>query len=240
MKSNKTRKLALVIAVTMLILAFSTAGFASYFTKTLQANYRNISVFVNGAQRYLTSEPFIVDGTTYVPLRDMATILGKTVTFNPANYRIDIVDTGANNSANVYQLQMDIMAKNAQIVDLQNKLDGKYGSGEVVSIRDLERSLQKEYNRIGEVYVESIDVELSRGDIETNIYVDLNKDRSKWRDLTTRTKERYLQKIVDEIRKQYKDAEIKGYIVDEYDDYEIVRFTLDKNGYVDIREYALR
>ena len=64
MKTNKSRKLALVIAITMLVLAFSTTGFASYLTKSIQANYRNITVFVNGVQKNLTHEPFIVDGTT--------------------------------------------------------------------------------------------------------------------------------------------------------------------------------
>lgn len=237
MKTSKSRKLALVIAITMLVLAFSTTGFAAYFTKTLQANYRNITVFVNGAQKNLKSEPFIVDGTTYVPLRDMAEILGNTVAFNPATYRIDITDMGDAG------LQYDLFIKDARIKELEAKLNEKEKEEEkVMSISDLEKQLRKEYDRIGRVYIEDIDLDLYKGDIEVTVYIDSSVDnhRTEWNKLVTRDKERFLQDIVNDIRKEYDKAEISGFIEDEKDDQEIVKFSLDKRDRVDITEYVLR
>jgi len=238
MKTSKSRKLALVIAITMLVLAFSTTGFAAYFTKTLQANYRNITVFVNGAQKNLKSEPFIVDGTTYVPLRDMAEILGNTVAFNPATYRIDITDMGDAG------LQYDLFIKDARIKELEAKLNEKEKEEEkdkITSISDLEKQLRKEYTEIGDVDIEDIDLDLYKSEIEVIIYVDTSGSQlSRWKDLTTRDKERFLQKIVKDIRKEYDDEKITGYIEDEYDDEKIVKFTLDRKDNVEIREYAVR
>ncbi len=233
MKTSKSRKLALVIAITMLVLAFSTTGFAAYFTKTLQANYRNITVFVNGAQKNLKSEPFIVDGTTYVPLRDMAEILGNTVAFNPATYRIDITDMGDAG------LQYDLFIKDARIKELEAKLNEKEKEEEkVMSISDLEKQLKKDYDRINrKVDITDIDLDLYKGDIEVAIYINTDDRKNLdqynyWRDLSTSDKTKFLQYIVDDIRKEYKDADIDGYIQDDYDKTKVLKFSVDRKDKV--------
>ena len=231
MKSNKSRKLALVIAITMLVLAFSTTGFAAYFTKTLQANYRNITVFVNGAQKNLTSEPFIVDGTTYVPLRDMSEIMGSTVAFNPATYRIDITDMGDAG------LQYDLYIKDARIKELEAKLNEKEKEEDkTLDLDDLEDELNDDYDEIGDVDIKDIKLDGDEDDIEVEIYVDTTKTDQfdAWKDLDDDDIEDFLQEIVDDILKEFKGADITGFIEDNYDKSELVEFSIDKNDNVEL------
>jgi hypothetical protein len=226
MKTRKIRKLPLLIAVVMLVLAFSTTGFASYVTKTIQANYRNVTVFVNGAQKNLKSEPFIVDGTTYVPLRDVAEIMGSTVAFNPATYRIDITNMGDAG------LQYDLYIKDARIKELEAKLNEKEKEEDkVMSIRDLEKQLEDDYEEIGDVDIKEIDLDGDEDDIEVEIYIDTTKSSQNeaWSDLDDKDIERFLQKIVNDILDEYEDADITGFIEDERDDYELESFSIDRD-----------
>ena len=232
MKTNKSRKLALVIAITMLVLAFSTTGFASYLTKSIQANYRNITVFVNGVQKNLTHEPFIVDGTTYVPLRDMSEIMGNTVGFNPATYRIDITDMGDAG------LQYDLYIKDARIKELEAKLNEKEKEKEedkTMSISSLEKQLNKDYTKINrKVVIEDIALDLYKGDIEVGIYIDTTDtdQLAEWTNLKTRDIEKFLQSIVDDIREEYKKDDIDGFIEDEYDNKKVIKFSVDRKDKV--------
>ncbi len=235
MKTSKSRKLALVIAITMLVLAFSTTGFAAYFTKTLQANYRNITVFVNGAQKNLKSEPFIVDGTTYVPLRDMAEILGNTVAFNPATYRIDITDMGDAG------LQYDLFIKDARIKELEAKLNEKEKEEEKSTDLDkLESKILDRFDYIDrDEKLEVTDVQLSgnKDDITVKIYVKTRyQDQlDAWNKLRDSNKIEYLQDVVDYILRDYSKADISGYIRDEADNFKDLKFDIDRDQEVRLR-----
>ncbi len=229
MKTNKSRKLALVLAVMMLVLAFSTTGFASYLTKTLQVNYRNITVFVNGVQKNLTHEPFIIDGTTYVPLRDMSEIMGNTVGFNPATYRIDITDMGDAG------LQYEIYIKDARIKELEAKLNEKESSSGS-DLSTLERDLVKKYDDIDKLDVIDIKLKGDKRDIKVEVVIDTkdSKQYDAWTRLRDRDFEDYLQDIVDAIRKEYKDADITGAIYDKYEKENVVEFSIDKKDNVEL------
>jgi len=81
--SKRTRTIG--IAVLVITILTSTAAFASTGSKTLEALYSNIKIYVNGAVIMPTdgngksTEPFIVDGTTYLPLRAVSEALGENV-----------------------------------------------------------------------------------------------------------------------------------------------------------------
>ena len=229
MKTNKSRKLALIIAITMLVLAFSTTGFASYLTKTLQVHYRNITVFVNGAQKNLTHEPFIVDGTTYVPLRDMSEIMGNTVGFNPTTYRIDITDMGDAG------LQYEIYIKDARIKELETKLNEKESSSGS-DLSTIARDLAKKYDDIDKLDVVDIKLKGDKRDIKVEVVIDTKDEKQydAWKKLRDRDFEDYLQDIVDGIRKEYKDADITGAIYDKYEKENVVEFSIDKKDNVEL------
>lgn len=229
MLKNKKR-IALMIAVLMLVLSFSTAGFASWLDKTIKASYRNITVFVNNTQKVATTtsgtvvEPFIVDGTTYVPLRGIAEMLGYQVSFNPTTYRIDIVGT------DVAALAAQVIQKDARIKELETQL-AKYTT---TSLSTLEDDLEDDYSKIGTVSIKSITLKGDKNNIELQIYVDLTRttDYDAWKAMSDTTKRTAIQNMVDDILYVYKDANVTGFVQDNYDKSKILKFSLDSRDRV--------
>jgi hypothetical protein len=225
MNNKRNRRIAMVVAVLMLTIAFSTTGFAAWMGKTIDVSYRNISIWVNGEMKQardangVVVEPFIYNGTTYVPIRGISQMLGYDVSFDQTNYRIDIKGD-ATDSALQYQLYL----KDARIAELEAQLANKSGDLSVI-----EKDLLKEFGSIGKVYVEDITLKGDKDDIEVGIFVDLYYDQDDWDDLRDRDIENYLQDIVDELLKEFKDADITGYIEDEDSKKELVEFSIDKN-----------
>ncbi len=90
----KTKIIGLVLSITLLL---GTTAFATVGSRTVQLMYNNIKIVLNGKEITPTDangnavEPFIIDGTTYLPVRGVASALGmnvgwdgttKTVTLN--------------------------------------------------------------------------------------------------------------------------------------------------------------
>lgn len=77
-----------LVAGLIVISLLSTVAFASTGAKTLSATYNDIKIAVDG--KVVTPkdangkvvEPFVVNGTTYLPVRAVAEALGKTVSWD--------------------------------------------------------------------------------------------------------------------------------------------------------------
>ena len=84
MKIKKVFRRTLIGAVVATLLV-GTAAAATITTRTIEANYRGIKVVVDGIEVELKDatgnsvEPFISNGTTYLPLRAIGEALGKEV-----------------------------------------------------------------------------------------------------------------------------------------------------------------
>jgi hypothetical protein len=84
------------IIFTVLVISLAVTGFASTGTKTLQASYNNIKLYVDG--NLITPkdasgnavEPFISGGTTYLPVRAIGEALGKSVDWDGATQSVYI------------------------------------------------------------------------------------------------------------------------------------------------------
>jgi len=234
MKNKKFRKIAILVAVMMLVMSFSSTGFASWLDQTIKASYRNISVYVNGTMKQAKTatgavvEPFIVDGTTYVPLRGIAEMLGYQVNFNPNTYRIDI--TGVDISA----LTSQLIQKDARIKELETLLANKT----TYSLTDMQEDLVDNYTRFTRsVPIDDILVKGKTSDIELRVYVYLEDqtDLDAWYDAyddgdvkTT------LQKMVDDVLDEFPDAKVSGYVQDDYDDTKLVSFTVNTRGVISL------
>ena len=76
----------------LLTCVFSTAVFAADIQKSITAAYKNIKIFINGAEitpAYANGkpvEPFIVDGTIYLPLRAVGNAFEKSVKWDGSTY----------------------------------------------------------------------------------------------------------------------------------------------------------
>lgn len=227
------KKLAVVIAIVILTLSLASTGFAANTMKTLQAYYRNITIFRNGTQASFSHEPFIVDGTTYVPVRDMSQLLGKTVTFNPQTYRIDITDTP---DANTVALQTKMIQQEIEITNLNNKikeLEAKLAektSTEVSksTLSEMQKYLNNNYDEFRNVEFE-FELSSKKNTITVGMFVDLDYDEAAWNKITNNQLKGFIQDVVDEIEEEF-DYDVEGFIEDIASDEELVGFYLDNRG----------
>ncbi|CAH1190505.1 MULTISPECIES: stalk domain-containing protein [Paenibacillus] len=94
---NNTFKGIIIGASATLLLTSGIAYAADYpFSKKLTAVYNNIKVIVDGVAitpkdaNGNTIEPFIVDGTTYLPIRGISSALGKDVSWDRTTATVSI------------------------------------------------------------------------------------------------------------------------------------------------------
>ena len=67
----------------------ATAGvFASNYDDWIDIAYRNIKIVVNGKEIHPNAEPFVSEGTTYLPVRDVADAFGQSVYWDGPNYTV--------------------------------------------------------------------------------------------------------------------------------------------------------
>lgn len=230
MMNKNYKKIAVVIAIMILTLSVASTGFAANTVASLKAYYKNITVYKNGTQVQFSSEPFIVDGTTYVPLRDISQVLDKDVTWDGVNYKIGINDKAGQN---VSSLMSQILTQQQRITQLEAQIK-TLQTNKTVDLDDLEDDLNDDYDEIGDVTVVEIKLDGDEDDIEVEIYVDLTKtaEYDAWEDLDDDDIEDFLQDIVDDILKEYKDADITGFIEDEDDGSKLVKFTISSKDKV--------
>lgn len=83
------------VAALALGLLIGSAGTAVAATNdTVQAVFAKFNLVINGAEKQLKTDPLVVDGTSYLPVREVAGILGYEVGFDEATGTIKL-DNGA-------------------------------------------------------------------------------------------------------------------------------------------------
>lgn len=230
------KKLAVVIAIMILTLSIASTGFAANTMKTLQAYYRNITIFRNGTQASFTHEPFIVDGTTYVPVRDMSQLLGKNVTFNPQTYRIDITDVA---DASTVALQTKVIQQEITIKNLEDKvknLEAQLAANQSskptnATLSEMEDYLNDEYGSDSDVDFE-ITLSGSKSKIELGIYVNDRTSSNRFANWTNSDKKSFAEELVDEILDEFTTATISGFYKDDYARTSKQSFSVSKSGKV--------
>lgn len=75
-----------------MVVGVITAGAigALAYTDYIEAVYNNIKIIVDGKEIHTNSEPFISNGTTYLPVRAVSEALGKEVYWDGPNYTVYI------------------------------------------------------------------------------------------------------------------------------------------------------
>jgi len=87
-KLNSIKWFTLGIAVCLLVMALIVPSFAESTSRQITATYNGIKIYVNGVRTIPTDangnsvEPFVVDGTTYLPVRAIAEAVGYDVDYS--------------------------------------------------------------------------------------------------------------------------------------------------------------
>ncbi len=80
--------------LTAVIVGGVTVGYAKVAQTSIPVTYNNIKVTVDGKQLVTEKEPFIYDGTTYLPVRAVGEAVGKTVGWDGKTNTVTLSSTG--------------------------------------------------------------------------------------------------------------------------------------------------
>ena len=232
--NGKTVKktIMLTLAALLIIMSVASAGFASQNKKMLEAWYMNIKIRSNGQEVFTDTAPFIVDGTTYVPVRMMANIFNKDIEWDPVNYIISVKDKPG---SDLNYLNMQLYMKDNEIKYLEDKIKKLEEKSSGSDMDGLEDELNDDYDKYKNV---NFDITLSGSekDMTVKIEFDYKKDKTAWNKLTTKNIESYLQGICDDILDEFPKADIEGYFRDssKTTSGKLYQFTITSKGKVSL------
>ncbi|ADO59108.1 stalk domain-containing protein [Paenibacillus polymyxa] len=257
MKSLKSMKKPVIItAVSALAISgalFSQSTYAAQVTKPIQAVYNNIKIIYNGTEvpADAKTEPFLLDGVTYIPLKLAGTALDKKVTWDGTNKRVVIADNGVpidqstvtalNNQITTLTQELNTAkaantTKDATIAQLQKDnqtLKDTASKSSTDTLKDLERQLNRDYRDTNNA---NADITL-KGD-KNDITVTIELTESRWNDISSSRQKSYLEDISEDILKTFKDADIEGTVKNSSNGNKLATFDSDSKGNVDIEKLS--
>ncbi len=212
---------------------FTSSVDASQAKKKIEAHYQNIKIVNNGLSVTIDpqTEPFIVNGTTYIPLKMMGELYNKNIVWNGATHTITVTDkTQPINQSVVTSLTAQIAEKNAKITQLQAELDKLKAeqTKKNYDLDDLEAELNDDYGDYNDI--DDIEIFLSGDEDDIDVRIDVNA--TDWKNLTDSKKKGFLQDIIDDILDEFDDADIKGTIKNEKNGEQLATFDTDSNDKV--------
>ncbi|OON98618.1 MAG: hypothetical protein ATN35_04360 [Epulopiscium sp. Nele67-Bin004] len=250
MKLLNRRTSALGLGLLMGLGLASSPTLAKTGTENLSAIYNNIKVTFNNGYVTTVNEPFIVDGTTYVSLRDIANIFNVITEWDPTSQTVKLQGSMSNEEEMAYQLQ--VASLQTQLLAMQEKLN-QYIENDIqaeeeleenaLTLAELETLLENEFYNEHKIrwYFELdeknryIDMQIEfYGDDYGSRYAALDDD-----DIVDFIED-VLIFMVDEVTgTTMAGKEVRGDIVDLDNNENLVSFTLSSTGYLtyDI-EYA--
>ena len=88
MKKHDLKVFTSGVMATVLTMSGATLAFSETARKSIIAEYNNIKIYVDGKLVQTSSEPFVVNGTTYLPVRTVGEAVGKSVTWDSATQSV--------------------------------------------------------------------------------------------------------------------------------------------------------
>ncbi|MCR8635738.1 copper amine oxidase N-terminal domain-containing protein [Paenibacillus radicis (ex Xue et al. 2023)] len=83
----------LIIGLSIGMMLGSTATAIAATSETVQATFAKFAFKVNGQEKELKTAPLVVDGTSYLPVREVAGLLGYDLKYDDTTRTIDLKNT---------------------------------------------------------------------------------------------------------------------------------------------------
>lgn len=221
------------------VMATGGTGEASVGKKTLNVNYNNVKLNVNGTIINVLpdQEPFIVNGVTFVPLRLVAEALNSNVDWQADTSTVVITSKTSPEVINL-RLQLDqkdreIQSLKQQVAQLQQEL--AVAEEEDSDLGSLEDDLLDDYDTIGDVYLDDLELYGDEDSVEVEIRVDLDEYEDEWAGLSDSEIENWLDDLVGDIQDELsEDTDVSGKIINSDNDDVLVKFTKDGDDDLEI------
>jgi hypothetical protein len=225
---------AVVLSSVLLAGVLASSSDAAVATKNVQVKYNNVKVTYNGQLVPTDIEPFLINGTTYIPLRMMAGVFNKNVAWDGKTYTVSVTDK---EDPRIASLQAEIAQKDARIAELEKKLQDAEDELASADDDDVDDRIDELEDDLNDDYGDYEDLEWSiylsgdEDDIDVEIEVDLDEYQDEYDDLTTSDIEDLVENICSDIWDEFEDADIDGVIIDiSDDDYELHDFFGDADS----------
>lgn len=230
---TKNKKRWLLFFAVMLFIAIGVATASAAPTGKIVQAYQGVKIIFNGQQLTGTTQPYIINNTTYVPLRMLMNGFGKNISWDAANYQVIITDTASSTETNlkaqlaqkdtqIADLQSTITRLNAQISDLKDE-----NNDDSTSLSDIKETLSDYFEDAGDDYFDDdgIDTTISlsgdEDDLAYTIKLDFDDadDYDKLKDLNESDIKSFLNAVKSKINSEiedtdYEDADLTGKLVD--------------------------
>ncbi|MCX7711191.1 MAG: copper amine oxidase N-terminal domain-containing protein [Clostridia bacterium] len=201
------KRIVIVASIAIIFICLVSVAYAAGSFKKIEAWY-GVKIMYNNQELTSNVEPFIVDGSTYVPLRLIMTSFDKDITWDSANNKVMIYDKPTSTEM---ALRTQIAQKDMMITDLQAKLrkyeSGTSSSSSSTTLSDLEDDLNDDYDDFDG---KSFDITLSGSKSDVSVRIDVSS--TNWSNMTSSKQTSLLQNICEDIRDKYDDAEVEGYV----------------------------
>lgn len=218
---------------------FVTSVDAASLTKSLKAVYNNIKVSYDGQTATPNMEPFMVDGTVYVSLRDAGEITGNKVDWRNNTVHITPGAGSVDQSAlDQKQREVDFWKTKADALEKQlNELKAQGGTdngGTIVKPGDTAAMEKRLVELFDEEYSVAWDFDIKQHSTKNMLYVTVSysskSDKKDFENITSKKLNSLLTDVSMEIQKVFKDFSIEGTLEDDYKDEIIGSFTYSTKG----------
>lgn len=235
MKMSKNYK-RLCIVLGLGTALFATVVDAANYTKTLKATYRDIGVNYNGTSKTLSAEPFLVDGSTYVPLRAVSEIMGANVKWDGTSGTVSITD----NSSSTASLQQELAAKTYEVTTLTRELEtvkaelATYKNSTSTGTDISSTAISKTLTKLSDTYAttEKVDWEFDltqkSSKLVLTISYDSRYDDTKFNRISSSSLKSFVDDVCETVRESHSNIEIEGTITDSRNDVIKADFTYSK------------
>ena len=93
MKFQRIKDVCLGATVAALVMGAAPAAYAKVANMDIPVMFNNIKIVVDGKELKTDKEPFIYEGTTYLPVRAVGEAVGKNVTWDAASKTVILGET---------------------------------------------------------------------------------------------------------------------------------------------------
>lgn len=202
-------------AVLVLVFAAGAFGAQSVSRRSLSAIFRNIRININGNFLETEEQPFIVGGSTYVPLRVVSEALGTLVNWDSENNVVSITGDAAGNSQT---FQQQLQEKDAEIAELKAEIQALKGdqvdddtpADTVKTLSGLTKNLVSDYDELQDVKIKDIRLTGNEDEITVNIDVDLEDYDDEWEGLTDSKIKSWISDLCLDVQEYYSDDTVVG------------------------------
>jgi hypothetical protein len=217
---------AVITAVLAAVLVLTSVSYAASYGvyKKIDVLYNNIKIIVNDKTLASDPEPFIYNGTTFVPIRLIGEALGMDVQWDRARNAVVIQGHKGQEAASQYELEslkVQLYYKDLEIQQLRDEIEELKSKKDIArEVRNYLRDKYSRWNRMDFYYRVSGD----KDEIQLTIEIDLDEYGYRW----DRTDEddivEWLEDIYKYVKDEYGDVDFYGTIVNTAKNRVIVEF----------------